>query len=98
VLDCNSNDEWYVTGNYYDLNTNGVLDGSAIPTSAFTGAGVTLLSSQQHFPSVAVPVDSASTAVSQAAAGSWGCQPIDSYDSTLIGYLKSYGKSGRKGP
>jgi pectate lyase len=98
VLDCNSNDEWYVTGNYYDLNTNGTLNGTAIPTSAFTSAGVTLLSSQQHFPSVTVPVESAATAVSEAAAGAWGCQPIDSFDSTLIGYLKSYGKTGRKGP
>ena len=98
IEDCNSNDEWYVTGNYYDLDAGGTLNGTAVPNSAFTAYGVTLLSSKQHSPSVAVPVDSASTAVSQAAAGSWGCQPIDSFDSTLIGYLKSYGKSGRKGP
>ena len=98
ILDCNSNDEWYVTGNYYDLNVDGTLNGTAIPNSAFTAFGVTLLSSQQHNPSVAVPVDSASTAVSEAVSGAWGCQPIDSFDSTLIGYLKSYGTSGRKGP
>ena len=98
VEDCNSNDCWWVSGNYYDMNKDGVLNGTAVPNSSFTAKGVTLLSSQQHFPSVAVPVDSAATAVSQAAAGAWGCQPIDSFDSTLIGYLKSYGTQGRKGP
>ncbi len=97
INDCNSNDCWYISGNYYDLNKDGTLNGSAIPSSAFTAFGVTLLSSQQHFPSVAVPVDSASTAVSEAAGGAWGCQPLDSYDTTLVNYLKSYGTSGRKG-
>jgi len=95
--DCSSNDQWYVTGNYYDLDNNGSLNGTAIPNSAFTGFGVTLLSSQQY-SSPSIPTDSAASAVSQAAGGSWGCQPIDSFDSTLLGYLKSYGKSGRKGP
>jgi pectate lyase len=96
INDCSSTDEWYVSGNYYDLNTDGTLNGTAIPNSGFTGAGVTILTSQQY-PSPYIPTDSAASAVSQAASGSWGCQPIDSFDSTLLGYLKSYGKSGRKG-
>jgi hypothetical protein len=98
INDCNSNDCWFATGNYYDLNKDGVSNGSAIPSSAFTAFGVTLLSSQQHFPSVAVPVNSAGSALSQATSGAWGCQPLDSFDTTLVGYLKSYGKTGRKGP
>ena len=97
INDCTSNDQWYVTGNFYDLDNNGTLNGTAIPNSAFTAFGVTLLSSRQY-SSPSIPTDTAASAVGQAAAGSWGCQPIDSFDSTLLGYLKSYGKTGRKGP
>jgi pectate lyase len=95
---CNTNDEWYHSNNYIDLNTNGVLDGTKVSNAQYAALGVTQLSSQQYFPAVAVPVDSYTNAVSQAASGAWGCQPLDSFDQTLIGYLKSYGKSGRKGP
>ncbi len=97
ALDCTSNDQWYVSGNYLDLNKNGVLDGTGITTAQYNALTVTLLSARQHFPSVAVTVDSAATAVSQAAAGQYGCQPLDSYDQTEIGYLKSYGRSGKIG-
>ena len=97
INNCTSNDQWYATGNFYDLDNGGTLNGTAIPNSAFTAFGVTLLSSRQY-SSPSIPTDTAASAVSQAAAGSWGCQPIDSFDSTLLGYLKSYGKTGRKGP
>jgi len=97
INNCTTNDQWYVSGNYYDLDINGSLNGTAIPNSAFTAYGVTILPSRQY-SSPSIPTDSAATAVSQAAAGSWGAQPIDSFDSTLLGYLKSYGKTGRKGP
>jgi pectate lyase len=97
AFDCNTNDQWYHSGNYMDLDKNGSLNGTKISTAQYTALGVTQLSSQQHFPTVAVPVDAATNAVSQAASGSWGCQPIDSFDSTLLSYLKSYGKTGRKG-
>ena len=98
INNCTGTDRWYATGNYYDLDANGTLNGTAIPDSAFTSAGVTLLTAQQHFPASPVPVDSASAALSQAVSGKWGCQPIDAFDSTLLGYVKSYGKSARKGP
>lgn len=98
INNCNSNDCWNATGNYYDLNKDGALNGTAIPSSAFTAFGVTLLSGQQYFPAVPVPVNSAGSALTQCTGGSWGCQPIDSFDSTLIGYVTSYGTSGRKGP
>ena len=98
INNCTATDRWYATGNYYDLDANGTLNGTAIPDSAFTSAGVTLLTAQQHFPASPVPVDSASAALSQAVSGKWGCQPIDAFDSTLLGYVKSYGKSARKGP
>ena len=97
ALDCTSNDQWYTSGNYLDLDKNGSLNGTAITTAQYNTLGVTLLSSKQHSPSVPVTVDSASTAVSQAAAGNYGCQPLDAYDTTEIGYLKSYGKTGKIG-
>ncbi len=97
ATDCNANDQWYQSGNYKDLDKNGALNGALIAASEFTAKGVTVLTSKQHFPPVAVTVDSAATAVSKAAAGSYGCQPLDSYDQTLVNYLKSYGTAGKKG-
>ena len=98
AFDCNTNDEWYHSSNYIDLNTNGILDGTKISTAQYTALGITQLATQQYNPTVAVPVDSATNAVSEAASGAWGCQPLDSFDTTLVGYLKSYGTQGRKGP
>lgn len=95
--DCTSNDQWFVSGNFLDLNKNGALDGTTITTAQYNALTVTLLSSQQHFPSVPVTVDSAATAVSKAAAGNYGCQPLDSYDNSEIGFLKSYGTAGKIG-
>jgi pectate lyase len=98
AFDCTANDEWYHLDNYMDLNANGVLDGVRIQDSDYTTLGITQLATQQYNPTPAVPVDDASTAVSEAASGAWGCQPLDAFDATLVGYLKSYGTAGRKGP
>ncbi len=95
--DCTTNDQWFVSGNFYDLNKDGVLNGTAIPNSAFTAFGVKILTTQQY-TTPAIPTDTAASALRQAEAGSWGCQPIDSFDSTLLGYVKSNGTAGRKGP
>jgi pectate lyase len=97
LTDCGTTDCWYVSGNYKDLDKNGSLNGAAIAASEFTAKSVTVLSTKQHNPSTAVPVHTAAAAVSQAASGAWGCQPLDSYDTTLVGYLKSYGTAGKKG-
>jgi pectate lyase len=97
INDCTATDEWYVSGNYYDLNHDGIQNRGSIPNSAFTAAGVTLLSSQQYNPTPAVPVENASSAVSEAENGQFGCQPNDSFDQTLCGYVKSLGLQGRKG-
>ncbi|MFT3784425.1 MAG: hypothetical protein QM790_20635 [Nibricoccus sp.] len=97
ALDCTSNDQWYASGNYLDLNKNGTLNGTLITTAQYNALTVTLLSAKQHNPSVAVTVDSAATAVSKAAASNYGCQPLDSYDQTLVNYLKSYGTAGKIG-
>ena len=98
AFDCTANDEWYHLDNYMDLNANGVLDGVRIQDSDYTTLGITQLAAQQYNPTPSVPVDDASTAVSEAASGAWGCQPLDAFDATLVGYLKSYGTAGRKGP
>lgn len=94
---CTGNDQWYQSGNYKDLNCNGSLDGTLLSTSDYSAVGVTLLSSRQHSPSAAVSIDSAGEAVGKAVSGSYGCQPTDSYDNTLIGYVRSYGTSGKIG-
>ena len=98
AFDCNGNDQWFYSGNYVDLNLNGTLDGSLLVSSNYTALGITTLTNQQYNPTPAVPVDTASTAVREAVSGSWGCQPLDAFDTTLLGYLKSYGTAGRKGP
>ena len=98
AFDCNANDQWYHANNYIDLNANGVLDGTKVQDAQYAALGVTQLATQQYNPAAAVPVDSPATAVSEAVSGAWGCQPIDAFDSTLLGYVKSYGQTGRKGP
>jgi hypothetical protein len=96
-LDCTSTDQWFTSGNFLDLDKNGSLNGAAITTAQYNTLGVTLLASQQHNPSAPVTVDSASTTVSKAAAGNYGCQPLDAYDTAEVGYLKSYGTTGKIG-
>ena len=95
ITDCTATDQWYVSGNYKDMNKDGVLNGTAIAASEFTSAGVTVLSTPQHTP--VITTHSASGAVSIATQGKMGCQPLDSYDQTLVNYLKSYGTQGKKG-
>lgn len=97
ALDCTSNDQWFVSGNFLDLNKDGTLNGTQITTAQYNALTVTLLSSQQHSPATPVTVDTATTAVAKAAAGNYGCQPLDAYDQAEIGYLKSYGTTGKIG-
>jgi hypothetical protein len=99
ALDCTANDQWYVAGtaNFLDLDKNGSLNGTQITTAQYNTLTVTLLTAQQHSPATAVTVDSAATAVAKAAAGNYGCQPLDAYDQTEIGFLKSYGTTGKIG-
>lgn len=97
ALDCTANDQWYVGDNWLDLDKNGALNGSLISTAQYNALTVTLLGTKQHSPATAVTVDSAATAVAKAAAGNYGCQPLDSYDLQLVGYLKSYGTGGKIG-
>jgi pectate lyase len=97
IYNCAATDTWYQSGNYKDLNLNGVRDGTLIPASDFTALTVTLVSAKQHNPSPAVTVDSVTRTVDLAVAGSLGSQPNDSVDKRLIGYLKTYGTAGRIG-
>ena len=97
ALDCTANDQWFQSGNYVDLDKNGSVNGTLITTAQYATLGVTLLTSQQHNPTDAVTLDAASTAVSQAASGSYGCQPLDAFDIALVNYLKSYGTQGMIG-
>jgi pectate lyase len=97
VSDCTATDTWYQAGNYYDLNLNGTRNGSLIPASAFTAKAITLVSAKQHNPSPAVTVSSVTYTADQALSGNLGCQPNDSVDTRLVGYLRSYGTQGQIG-
>jgi len=97
ISQCNSNDVWYVSGNFKDTNKNGVWDGTAMANSDFTSQGVTLRGNKFHNPTFAVTVDTASHCVNLATGGFLGCQPNDSVDKTLTGYVKSYGTQGKIG-
>jgi len=97
VNQCNSNDVWYVSGNFYDLNKDGVWTSTAIPNSQFTAQGVTIRSTVYHHPTYAVTVDTASHAMNLATGHFLGCQPNDAVDIRLTGYVKSYGTQGQIG-
>lgn len=97
ALDCTANDQWFVSGNFLDLDKNGSLNGTPITTAQYNALTVTLLAGQQHNPATPVTVDTAATAVAKAAAGNYGCQPLDAYDQAEIGFLKSYGTTGKIG-
>jgi pectate lyase len=94
---CNSNDVWYVSGNEYDLNADGVWTSTAIPNSQFTAQGVTIRSTVYHHPTYAVTIDSPAHCVDLATGGYLGCQPQDATDKRLCGYVKSYGTQGQIG-
>jgi hypothetical protein len=95
--DCTSNDQWFVNDNFLDLNKDGALNGTLISTAQYNALTVTLLTAKVHSPTTAVTVDSSATTVSKAAAGNYGCQPLDAYDQAEINFLKSYGTSGKIG-
>ena len=97
ATDCSANDQWFTSGNFLDLDNNGSLNGSRITTAQYDALGVTLLTSPQHSPSTPVTVDSAKVTVKKAVAGNYGCQPLDPYDATEIGFLRSYGTMGKIG-
>jgi len=97
INDCTATDTWFQSGNVRDLNKDGSRNGTVAPASDYTAKHVTLVSAAQHNPSPAVTVDPAVHSVDLALAGSLGCQPNDSVDTRLIGYLRSYGKHGQIG-
>ena len=97
INDCTATDTWFQSGNFRDLNLDGTRNGTLAPVSDYTAQGVTLVSATQHSPSPAVTVDPATRTVDLALAGSIGCQPNDSVDTRLVGYLRSYGRLGQIG-
>ncbi len=92
---CNSNDIWYVSGNYKDLNRNGALDGVLASNSDFASQGVSLRSEPCHHPRVPIAVDAEQKCVELAISGAMGCQPNDDVDKGLAGSLGSYGRQGQ---
>jgi pectate lyase len=99
IADCTSTDTWYQSDNYVDTNKNGnPWDGAVAPASDFTAQGVTLVSSPQSDPPVAVTIDSTAHSYDEATGGYYGCQPNDATDQRLVGYVKSGGTEGQIGP
>ncbi len=94
---CTSTDTWYVSGNVYDLNKDGLWNSTAIPNSAFTSAGVTIRSTIYHNPTYPVTIDNTSHLFDLAKGDYFGCQPNDATDKRLCGYVKSYGTQGQIG-
>ena len=93
VSQCNSNDVWFVSGNYKDLNKNGALDGVLAPDSDFAQQGVAI--SGKPFHSARIKTDAAVHCVELAIAGGLGCLPNDSVDKRLTASLSSYGTEGQ---
>ncbi len=91
---CTANDVWYVQGNMYDLNRDGVQNPVAIPNSGFTAAGVKLRSTIFNHPTTPVTIDNNTHCINVIKIGGCGASPNDSFDKALVANVMSMGKTG----
>ncbi|MES2773020.1 MAG: hypothetical protein V4722_02470 [Bacteroidota bacterium] len=87
-------DHVYHSGNYVDMNKDGLLNGRLIADSDFVAATATLLPKPSHQPAVAVAVDDLETAYKKVLQTAGASLVRDSVDTRLAAYLKSLGTKG----
>lgn len=85
-------DNVYHSGNYFDANKDGKLNGRLVTDSDFIKAKATLLPKRTFNNNVTV--DDAATAYQKVLAGVGASLHRDAVDTRIIGYLKSLGKEG----
>jgi pectate lyase len=89
-------DQIYQKDNFVDLDMNGALDGHLAQPDDF-GKGdsrPTMVGASGCHPPIAVTLDTATAAEKKVEAGAGDSLSRDSVDTTLIGWLASYGKAG----
>lgn len=85
-------DNVYHSGNYFDANKDGKLNGRLVTDSDFIKAKATILPKRTFNNNVTV--DDAATAYQKVLAGAGASLHRDAVDTRIIGYLKSLGKEG----
>jgi hypothetical protein len=88
-------DHVFHSGNYADLNKDGVLNGRLIANSDFVNKGADLVKQRQNIPSVPVTIENASTAFSKVMKTAGVANQRDAVDRRLIDYLKTLGTTGK---
>jgi pectate lyase len=88
-------DKVFESGNFVDLNKDGVLNGRAVVAADFAQAGAGVLAQPFGNPPVPVTVDSAKAAYSKVVAQAGDSLHRDSVDNSLIGFVTSLGTSGQ---
>jgi pectate lyase len=87
-------DHVYHSGNFADLDKDGVLNGRPVVDSDFVKASATLLPKRSNESPAGVKIEDAATAYANVVANAGASLKRDAVDLRLIGYLKSLGKSG----
>ncbi len=88
-------DHVFQSGNYTDLNKDGVLNGRLVADSDFINRGADLLHQRQNKAAIPVTAESAATAFEKIIKSAGASLKRDSVDIRLIGYVKTLGKAGR---
>ena len=88
-------DHVFHSGNYADLNKDGVLNGRLIADSDFVNKGADLVKQRQNKAAIPVTTETAIAAFSKVMKTAGAYLNRDAVDSRLISYLKTLGKAGR---
>ena len=94
LSDWTATDNAYSSGNYVDMNKDGVLNGIPVTTADFSSAGATVRTSPYLTPPIPVTVESAADAYTTVMNKAGASLHRLAMDNRLIGQLKSLGKTG----
>lgn len=94
LSDWTATDNAYSSGNYVDMNTDGVLNGVPVTTADFASAGATVRTSPYLTSPVPVTVESAASAYATVMNKAGASLHRLTMDNRLINQLKSLGKQG----
>jgi pectate lyase len=88
-------DHVYHSGNYVDMDKDGVLNGRLVIDTDFVHEKATLVTKKQNNPVNAIKPESAADAFKKVMAVAGASLHRDAVDSRIIGYMQSIGKEGK---
>jgi hypothetical protein len=88
-------DQVYHSGNYVDMNKDGILNGRLIVDTDFVHAEATLKTARQNTGMDLKNIETATAAFGTVLAEAGASLHRDAVDERIIGYLKSLGKEGK---